>query len=47
MKMFLRPELFFNESVCFFLASGILQHSAVPFFSYEFIGFLRPELFFQ
>ena len=44
----LRPieNWFFNESVCF-LVSGIVEDGAVPFFTFEFKMFLRPELFFN
>ena len=31
----------------FFLVLGIVEDGAVSFFSFEFVNFLRPELFFQ
>ena len=37
----------FSIRVFVFLASGIVEDGAVPVFTFEFIMFLRPELFFQ
>ena len=43
---FLRPELFFNESVCFFGFRHFVRRCCAVF-SHEFIGFLRPEVVFS
>ena len=44
--VFLRPNCFFNESVCFF-ASSILEEGSVTVFSYELISFLEQNCFFN
>ena len=43
---FLRPELFFQLECCFFWPQAFCK-TVLCRFSYEFIGFLRQELFFQ
>ena len=43
---FLDRNCFFNESVCFFGLRHFVRRCCAVF-SYEFVVFLRPELFFQ
>ena len=45
-RVFKAKNCFFNESVCFFGFRHFVSRCCAVF-SYEFIGLLRPELFFQ